>query len=265
MPRATLIIKPTPHYRRDAFEAGFKRLGFDIAHSNHNPRPGDAVCLWNLTGGMEKEAERFRKAGAAVVVCENAYLTPAGVPQMYAISRDGHCGAGRFPADPAARSRWDELGAKLQPWRKEGDHILVVAQRGIGSREMASPHGWAEKTAAKIQTVTRRPVRIRQHPGNKMNARLTPLADDFRDAWAVVTWSSSTGVHALVAGIPVFYAAPHWICSGAALPFNRFAMFVESPMCDDSAREKAMVRMAQGQFHYREIAEGWPLQGVLSC
>lgn len=263
MKRALVAIKASPHYRRDAFETGLKRLGYTITHNIHDPRPGDAFITWNLTG-VERLADRFRHAGAAVVVTENAYVSPPGTASMYALSRDGHCGAGRFPA-PSDSSRLEALGVNLQPWRSDGKHILVAMQRGIGSREMASPHDWHNKVAAKIQTMTKRPVKIRQHPGNKAHSRGPALADDLRNAWAVVVWSSTVGVHALAAGVPVFYAAPHWICAGAALPFSRFSMYAESPMCDDSARLAAFVRMAWGQWHYSEIATGEPLKGVLEC
>lgn len=262
MKRAVVILKANPHYRREAFEAGFKRLGYQLVHANPNPKPGDAVCMWNLTG-MEREVARYQRAGAAVLVAENAYLTPPGVQQMYSLSRDGHCGAGRFPADPQDDRRWRDLEVPLKPWRKDGRHILVVAQRGIGSREMASPHMWHQKVTEKLQTATKRPIKIRLHPGGQ--DRGPALESDLRDAWAVVVWSSTVGVKALIAGVPVFYAAPHWICSGAALPFSRFAMFAESPMCDDAARETALRRMAQAQWHYTEIATGEPLKGVLSC
>lgn len=258
MKRALILLKPSPHYRREAFEAGFKALGFTLVKRLDDPRPGDAICLWNLLPGTEGTAERFKKAGASVIVTENGYLTPPGRPGMYAVSRGGHCGSGTFPVGDG--SRWSALGVPLKPWRADGKHILVCGQRGIGSRLMASPHGWHQKIAAKLQTVTRRPIVVRPHPG--AHGRGRPLADDLRNAWAVVVWSSACGVQALVEGIPVWYAAPHWICAGAAQRIKR-PEDIEEACIDDDARLQALANMANGQWTYQEIATGAPLKGVL--
>lgn len=263
MKRAVLLVKASPHYRRDAFETGLKRLGFKIVDRILDPRPGDVMVTWNAPAGIEREIARYQKAGAAVIVTENGYLTPPGMPGLYALSRGGHNGAGVFPA-PADDSRWRALGIEAKPWRRDGRHILVAAQRGIGSREMASPHAWHLKTAQKLQALTKRPIVIRNHPGARTQG-VRPLAADMRDAWAVVIWSSAVGVHSLVAGVPVFYAAPHWICSGAALPLSRFGMYAEAPMMDDAARAASLARMAGGQWTYQEIATGEPLKGVIEC
>lgn len=261
MKRALITLRDTPHYRREAFEAGFKALGYTLVKRLDDPKPGDAVCFWNLVPGTEKVAEQFRKAGASVIVTENGYLTPPGQPGMYAISRDGHCGSGSFPVGDD--SRWRALGVPLKPWRSDGKHILVVGQRGIGSRLMASPHCWHQKIAAKLQTVTRRPIVVRPHPG--AHGRGRPLADDLRNAWAVVVWSSACGVQALVEGIPVFYAAPHWICSAAAPRLTLNPEQIETRQVGDIDRLSALERMAWGQWTYQEIATGAPLKGVLEC
>lgn len=258
MKRAVCLIKPLPHYRRDSFVAGLQRLGYTVVHRIEKPGPDDVLVVWNLTGGIEREAERFKRGGAKVLVAENGYLTPPGVPGMYAISEGGHNGAGRFPV--GGPERWRALGVELKPWRQQGKHILVCGQRGIGSRAMASPHGWHQKTAEKLQRVTRRPVRVRAHPGGA--GRGPSLASDLRDAWAVVIWSSAVGVRALVEGIPVLYAAPHWICSTAA---SHYALDIDNPPCDDARRLQALEAMAWGQWHHQEIATGEPLRGVLEC
>lgn len=258
--RALVLVKANPHYRRDAFEAGLKANGFKLVNRLDDPGPGDALLTWNLTG-LDRLASLFKQRGGKVIVAENAYLSPAGVPQMYALSEGGHNGAGRIPF-VAEESRWRALGVELKPWRRDGKHILVAAQRGIGAKDMASPHGWHQRFAEKLQRATKRHVRIRAHPGHAGKGR--SLAEDLRDAWAVVIWNSSVGVHALAAGIPVFYAAPHWICSRAAVPLTAGAD-IERPNLSYLDREEAMKRMAHGQFHYQEIATGEPIRRVLEC
>ena len=70
---------------------------------------------------------------------------------------------------------------------------------------------------AAIQKISKRPVELRLHPGTDLKQeRDDPDEKALARCHALVTWSSSLGVKALVEGIPVFYAAPHWICAGAA-------------------------------------------------
>ncbi len=255
MPRALVLIKPLPWYRRDSFEAGLRAIGFDVVKRLDDPRPGDALICWNLQGGTETLAQRYERAGAKVLVTENAYISPPG-RQMYAISLGAHNGAGRFPVGDS--SRWQSFGIEPKPWRKDGDHILVTAQRGIGSRQMASPHMWHQKAVARLQKLTKRPIRIRAHPGNRSGG--VPLERDLKGAWACVVWSSAAGVRALVEGVPVFFDAPRWICAEAALPLRDW---VEHPLTNDAWREKALHRLSWGQWSPEEIATGLPLKRIL--
>lgn len=258
MKRALVTLKAQPHYRRESFEAGLRAIGFDVVKRLDDPRPGDCLIVWNLQGATEKLADTFKARGAQVLVCENGYLTPPGQPGMYAVSLGAHNGAGRIPAGDS--SRWRALGIEPKPWRKEGDHILVCQQRSIGSRQMASPHMWHQKAVERLKRWTKRPIRVRPHPGNRSGG--VPLERDLKGAWACVIWGSAAGVRSLVEGVPVFYEAPRWICSDAALPLRDW---IEHPLCNDAWREKALHRMAWGQWQYAEIATGGPLKAVLDC
>lgn len=257
MPRALVLIKDSPHYRRDSFIAGLKAIGYEVVRRLVDPGPGDCLVVWNLMGGNEKLADSFKARGAKVLVTENSYISPPG-RQMYAVSLGGHAGAGSFPVGDG--SRWQALGIEAKPWRKDGDHILVCAQRGLGSRQMASPHMWHQKAVARLQKLTKRPIRVRAHPGNKTGG--VPLERDLKGAWACVVWSSAAGVRALVEGVPVFFDAPRWICAEAALPLRDW---VEHPLTNDAWREKALHRLSWGQWSPEEIATGGPLKAVLDC
>jgi hypothetical protein len=68
--------------------------------------------------------------------------------------------------------RWQTIqaqtGVRLEPWRVQGDHILLCLQRD-GGWSMAGWDviDWAVKTIAEIRKYTDRPIRIRPHPGDK--------------------------------------------------------------------------------------------------
>lgn len=272
-PRAWCMIREAPWYRREAFTSGLKAAGFEVIGRAPDRPAGrhEVLVIWNRYGGVHETASRFEREGGTVIVAENGYLSAGGSapkfdvhPQgpkpgdYYALSLHGHNGSGRWPE--GGPERWQALGIELRPWqRNEGGHILVAGQRGIGSPLMASPVDWHEHARARIQKATKRPVKVRLHPGN--NAPKVPLSDDLRGAWACVVWSSGSGVKALTLGIPVFYDAPHWICSPGAVHMKNANY--DAPLCDDAARLRALERMAWAQWTVAEIQSGEPFRRLM--
>lgn len=253
MKTAVLQIRKEPFYRREAFESGLRKVGYTITDRMplEGPRdPSDLLVLWNRKRGLdEANAEAWERDGGTVIVAENGYLQPVD-KTYYALSVGQHNGAGWFPV--LDEDRFTKLGFPLKPWRNGGDYVLVCAQRGIGSRLMASPAGWETRIAKELARITRLPIRVRSHPGNF--APKVPLVDDLRGAHSVVIWSSGSGVRALVEGVPVCSTAPHWVCEEAATQ--------QWIHCDEDAvkakRAEAMHRMSHGQWHFEEITTGEP-------
>lgn len=251
---ATCLIRPEPCYRRAAFEKGLKRAGYTLTTSLVPARARDVLVTWNrMKGSAEATCERWEAAGGIVLVAENGYLQALDKTHKnyYALSVGQHH-RGRNAAD--GTNRFSRLGWTPKPQRTAGREVLVLAQRGIGSRLMASPPQWAEKAAVLLRRQTKLPVRIRYHPGVRLDP--VPLEQDLKDAVACVIWSSGAGVRALVEGVPVFYAAPHWIAQDGALRLEQFALPVP-PMCAASL-DAAFRRVAWGQWHFDEIASGEP-------
>lgn len=241
--RAVLRIRKEPFYRRAAFEQGLQRVGFTLVEKAAPADSSDWLVIWNRQGAAEIEADEWERKGGTVIVCENGYLQQVD-KTMYAISVHGHNGSGWFPHDPG-EDRFSALGYGLKPWRGLGHYQLVCGQRGIGSREMKSPPGWAERLDAKLRKQGL-PTRLRPHPGNF--APKTPLADDLRGAAMCLIWSSAAGVRALVEGVSVHYAAPHWIASE----------------CTTDNRYEVLNRVAHGQWHHEEIATGEPFARIIA-
>lgn len=241
--KAVLRIRKEPVYRREAFERGLKAVGFTLTEKATPNGPEDYLVLWNRQGAGELEADAWEAKGGTVIVCENGYLQQVD-KTYYAISMHGHNGSGWFPHDPG-EDRFSALGYGLKPWRGREGSVLICAQRGIGSREMKSPPGWAEKQLAFWKHVKSTPARIRPHPGNF--APKVPLAADLYGVVCCSIWSSAVGVQALAEGVPVVHHAPHWICAGAG----------------NSNRYEVLNRMAHAQWHYEEIATGEPFARIL--
>ncbi len=258
------------------------------------PGPDCVLVIWNRYAGNHDLALRVEAAGGRVWVCENGYLGRGGVSpkfdvhpggpkpeSYYAIAEGWHNGRGRWPV--GGPERFAALGVTLQPWRPSecrvmndeggpasaGDHpssliphpsahddrhVLVCPNRSFGVGEQMMHPDWAERCAEGLKQRTRRPVRIRRHPGNDAPKR--PLAEDLKGAWAVAIWSSGAGVHALIEGIPVFCAAPYWILKGAAASGP-----IEAPVTPE--RLSHFERLAWAQWSCEEIAAGVPFRRLL--
>lgn len=253
---AKILVRKEPYYRRQAIEVGLQRLGYKLVDVPVWPnKKEDLLVLWNRKRGAEETlAEDWERRGGTVIVVENGYLQKVD-KTMYAVSAHQHNGAGYFPV--GTEDRFSALGFEVKPWRTGGDYVLVCAQRGIGSKLMASPPGWERRIAANLQQITTLPIRIRQHPGNF--APKVPLLDDLKAAESCVIWSSGAGVRALVEGVPVAYYAPQWVCEAAA--GRKWSKAGEDPQ--EHNREAALHRMSHGQWAVAEITTGEPFARIL--
>ena len=100
---------------------------------------------------------------------------------------------------------------------------------------------------------------MRLHPGAKPDPTAPKLEADLAGARYCIIWSSSSGVKALIAGIPVFYDAPHWICEEAAVPLSQMDTFeMPAPELLEELRLFSLQRMAWAQWTVAELATGEP-------
>jgi hypothetical protein len=257
---AHCLIREYPCYRRDAFVNGLTKAGFkiDSRYPENKPQHGNVLVCWNKYGDFEHVANKFKANGGTVMIAENGYLgfDKDGV-QNYALALEGHNGSGRWATGDG--SRFAKLNIELQAWRKEGEHIAIRGQRGIGDRIMASPVGWAEHMQRELYGKTKRRVLLKPHPGN---GAVTDLSHEsyLQKAHALVIWSSAVGVKALVMGIPVFYCAPHWICELAAA---QGIEKLETPIMNDTGRLAALEKMAWAQWSVAELSTGEPFMRLL--
>ena len=152
------------------------------------------------------------------------------------LARNFHNTAGMFPV--GGPERWDSLGVDLEPWRTEGETV-ILPQRGIGPAQVAMPRGWPYGIKG----------RIRQHPGQR---QAKDLKEDLAKAGKVITWGSGAAIKALMWGIPVDSHMPKWIGVQDNTDAGRLDMFR---------------RLAWAQWSMDEIASGEPFERLLgwSC
>lgn len=264
--KAYCLIREQPWYRRDAFMSGLKRAG--LAPELRRPASVDrdtVLVIWNRYADNHELALQVERAGGRVWVAENGYVGIGGSnpkfdvhphgpkpEHYYALAEGYHNGGGRIPTGDG--SRWAALGVELKAWRASGEYVLVCPNRSFGVPARTMHPDWAEREAARGRKATGLPFRVRPHPGNHAPAR--PLAEDLKGAAAVIVWSSSCGVHALIEGIPTWCAAPAWILKEAACsgPLQQPTLAPRLP---------AFERLAWAQWRCDEIASGAPFEALL--
>jgi hypothetical protein len=267
--RAHCLIRSQPSYRSDAFLTGLRVCGYDVSTQRPDcsrAQPGDVLVIWNRYDEWHKMATAFEARGGIVLVAENGYIGTGGVSpknqpgsahgmEYYALARHAHNGRGYWHSGHP--SRWARLACQLAPWRREGGHVLVCANRSFGMPGGIMPLTWADDTARALSRATSRRIRVRYHPGNLRSK--VDLDADLAGAHACVVWSSSAGVRALVLGIPVISTAPWWIAHDAA--GHDLAQIETPPMPD---RLPVFRRMAWAQWKPEEIATGEPIRKLCS-
>lgn len=110
-----------------------------------------------------------------------------------------------------------QLNLKLQPWRTNGQHILVCGQRDGGwAMKGVDMPAWTLETVKQIRQYTDRHIIVRPHPKNPINPGLfrnfsnvqistnASLQQDLHNAWASVFFNSSSCVASVLSGVPVF-------------------------------------------------------------
>lgn len=262
--RAWCAIRKGPLYRHEAFVAGLKAIGCEVREGYPAaPDQCDLLVMWNRYDVGHQIASRVEKCGGTVLVAENGYLGFGGSSpkfdmvagrsdSTFALARGGHNGQGWTPD---GTGRFEQLGVDVKPWRPSGRHVLVCANRSFGIPGRMMPMTWPSDVAAQLRSIQKRPVVLRNHPGNDAPKR--PLAQDLANAWAVVVWSSSAGAHALAAGIPVLCAAPFWILKAASGRLDE----VDAPPRPE--RGPHFERLAWAQWTLEEIASGRPYRLLL--
>lgn len=252
--KAVCRVKPSLEYRHESFRAGLKAAGYTVVDNIATPGPGDVLVIWNRMSAGHEEAKRFERAGARVVVAENGYMGKKWRnTEWFAMSLGHHNGAGNW--QNRGPERWDGWNIKLHDWRRDGNEIVLLPQRGIGEPGVAMPSSWPND----VRKVIGNKCRIRPHPGEKGKA--IPLEDDLRSAKCVIVWASGAGIKALAMGIPVFYSFPKWIAGPACRPLSDWK---HGPLYDDAARLEMFRRMAWAMWSMEEIQAGEAFKSLLN-
>jgi len=264
MKQAYLAMRVQQAHKRDAILEGIDVLGYKLETHPEKLKGGtDSLFVtWNLHGD-NSQSDRVRKSGGTVIVVENPYIpTDLDGNEYLAMGVNGHNGSGLTP--PRAEDRLSRLGVNdlFEPWKVEGQHILVVGQRGIGSPYMRSPPQWGEKVTEKLSQLSHRSVIHRPHPGRVAVTDLPPLQEQLNGAHCIVMWASNCATTALLQGIPVFYCAPFCVLRQAC---RQGWARLEDTKKDDRARLEAFKDLSYAQWNLDEIRTGEAYERLIEC
>lgn len=138
-------------------------------------------------------------------------------------------------------------GVQLKPWRHDGKHVLVCMHGYKFGRPWSIDIAeWHDNIENRIRVVTDRPIVMRQ----KLVDQPVPLENDLKNAWCVVTHSSTAGVAAALAGVPVFCEET---CAAAPVGLTDFSK-IEIPVRPD--REPWVAELAWRQWSNLEMRRG---------
>ena len=173
----------------------------------------------------------------------------------------------------AEYSQWH--GVELQPWRQQGQHILILCQRPKGWNMFGNDQDhWLEKTIDKIRKIdAKRAIVIRMHPGDgsrfkqidKLNKRYSSnktcrisistnenIRTDLINCWCVVGYNSTPSVVSVIEGIPAYVEDP--VHSWAAdVAFSNLSDIVNPPMPD---RTEWINKIANIHWSNQEVRTG---------
>jgi len=179
---------------------------------------------------------------------------------------------GNYFTDNVDPNRWRQIkkdyDMDLQPWRKDGNHILICLQRNGGwSMGDLDVMQWCNYTIKRLRKFTDRTIVVRAHPGdrrakeylrlrwpNVIVSRNENIMQDFINCWAVITYNSSPGVAAAIEGIPVFVTDPNPQVSQAYDIANTDLKRIEQPATPD--RTDWINKIAMCHFNFNDLIQG---------
>ena len=257
----------------EVFEAIRKGLTMQGHTVTENEMNCDVPVIWSLlwNGRMLRNKivwDEFRSKNKNVLVVEVGGIQRNNT---WKIALNGINRSGQFGPSNNTNERAVKLNLQCKPWRTSGDHILLCLQHDKSEQ-------WAQckplldytlDTITELRKYTNRKIIVRQHPRcplpqfprlenveYQIPAMIENTYDDynlnFSNEWAVVSWSSNPGIHAILNGIPAF-VGPQSLAYDVG---NKDFSTIESPIMPD--RTQWLNDYAFTEWTVEEIAQGTP-------
>lgn len=140
--------------------------------------------------------------------------------------------------------RWKALKIDVQPWRKNGKHIVIALPSATYRLSHEDMDDWLPLTCKAIAQFTDRPIIVRDKESR------IPLQSDLAGAHCLVTHGSIAAVEAVICGCPVFVHPD----SAASLIGQTDLSKIEEPIYPD--RDPWLWSLAYSQWNELELIDG---------
>jgi hypothetical protein len=197
----------------DAFAQGLNKHGIEVIRQPRSQYPpeADLVVFWSHK--IKRCINQQIAAHKDYLVIEHGYFGDR--VNVFSSARFNGLNGNAEPVmamEDAPPDRWEEHGFELAPWKTDGDYVLLLGQ--VPGDASLTQTGFTpefyEQAAAAVHNVTDLPVRFRPHPKSRQYVRVAgtepstgTLSDALAGAALAVTWNSTAGVDAALAGVPV--------------------------------------------------------------
>jgi len=258
--RAMVKVLDRAPYNGAAIKQTLKRLGYQVvAGPPADVGPGDVIVTWNRYQRDMGHIQAFEAGGGKNIVFENSPLgrTRDGGP-WYSVAVGGHNGAGVYREPDIMQ--FGRLNYPVREWGiKHTGTILFLATRHMGAPDAREPKSWLAKAMSFTQQKWNLTAKVRAHPGPQYAVPEVALEDDLKDTGVAITWGSSAGIKAILAGYPVFYGFDRWV--GGLAAQELFKSDVLHPAC--VGRGPLIAQLATVINSLGEVEAGDPLAELL--
>lgn len=260
----------------EAFETSLTALGHEVVLNDSY----DVAVIWSVLwhGTMAKNKpvwDDCQAKGKPVIVLEVGGIKRGTTWKVAinGINREADFGDGELDS-----MRPSLLGLNMQPWQLSGGRdILICGQHDKSHqwRDMPSMATWVLNVMQEIRKHTARPIIFRPHPRCRLPGiehefinvkrqepnKIVDSYDDFdfnlSNVFAVVSWTSNPGIHAVLQGVPAFVGPASLAYDVANHDFNT----INLPQMPD--RTQWLLEYAHTEWNINEIAQGIPLKRLL--
>ena len=260
----------------NSFRNGALALGHDVVSNSD-----DGIdVIWSVLfhgrmGGNKDIWERNQRQNKPTVVLEVGGIKRGTTWKVgiNGINRDGSFGPGNND-----RSRVQQLGLNVKPWRSDGKYILICGQhdKSLQWQNMPPMSKWVMDTIEVIQSNSSKPIIFRPHPRCQLPTierqyrnvyrqdpiHITGSYDDFDmkfdNIFATVSWSSNPAIHSIIEGVPAFTGPSSLAYDVSLQDFSK----IEDPLYGD--RTQWLNDYAWTEFTLEEISLGLPIKRLTS-
>lgn len=255
-PTSWLRLRKTMHrYQAGrSLSSGIISTGGSVTTGHYNrPTDSDISVMWSW-----KQPELIRhhhQSGTPLLVLERGFIQPRN--DWVSLTWNGFNGRGFFPGAKDNGERFEQnFGHLLRPWRQptSGNALLIGQVPGDASLNGIDIREWVEDTARELGRLGLG-VTFRPHPESPQPAPQgcelsnMDLANDLERCAMLVTFSSTTAVESVLAGVPT------WVVDDGSVAAPVAARKIGSPFLFPD-RTQWCHDLAWRQWRMDELADG---------